>query len=395
MEGRTWLGVFKGAMRRVAKTHTQGGEEPRRGMERIPMARPSWDDDMRAAAVGTLDSLHWVKGPQGKAFGKEFSEYCGAVQGTPCQSGSVALWGALRLLDIGPGDEVLVPSLTYIATATCVSLVGATPVFVDVEPDHWCVDLTSLEAARTARTKAVIAVHLFGQMCDDALVEWCNEHGIAYIEDAAQAHGAVAASGIKAGGVGDVACFSFFPSKNLAVGGEGGMMMTRRDDLAARMDALVNHGRDARLESHELGSNLRMSEVTASIGRVQLQRLDGWLARRRAIAQRYHEAFTPLPGLNAPAVREGTHHAWHQYCLLADDPQHLRDTLEEAGVDSRIYYATPCHRQQVYANHPQHEQSFPVTDDIAHRLVAIPVFHQMTDDEVDRVIKAVVASIGS
>ena len=173
------------------------------------------------------------------------------------------------------------------------------------------------------------------------------------------------------------------------------MMMTRRDDLAARMDALVNHGRDARLESHELGSNLRMSEVTASIGRVQLQRLDGWLARRRAIAQRYHEAFTSLPGLNVPAVREGTHHAWHQYCLLAEDPQHLRDALEQAGVDSRIYYATPCHRQQVYANHPQHEQSFPVTDDIAHRLVAIPIFHQMTDDEVDRVIEAVVASIGS
>ena len=261
------------------------------------MARPSWDAEMREAAMTTLDSLHWVKGPQGASFGREFADYCGAVQGTPCQSGSVALWGALRLLDIGPGDEVLVPSLTYIATATCVSLVGATPVFVDVEPDHWCVDIASLEAARSPRTKAVIAVHLFGQMCDDALVTWCKEHDITYIEDAAQAHGAVAANGTKAGGVGDVACFSFFPSKNLAVGGEGGMMMTKRDDLAARMDALVNHGRDARLESHELGSNLRMSEVTASIGRVQLRRLEAWLARRRAIAQQYNDAFSQLPGL--------------------------------------------------------------------------------------------------
>ena len=361
-------------------------------MQRIPMARPSWDDEMRAAAVKTLDSLHWVKGPEGKAFGREFSAYCGAVQGTPCQSGSVALWGALRLLEIGPGDEVLVPSLTYIATATCVSLVGATPVFVDVEPDHWCVDMVSLEAARTPRTKAVIAVHLFGQMCDDALVDWCNEHSIAYIEDAAQAHGAVSATGVKAGCVGDVACFSFFPSKNLAVGGEGGMMMTRRDDLAARMDALVNHGRDARLESHELGSNLRMSEVTASIGRVQLQRLEGWLHRRRAIAQRYHAAFSDLDGLAIPAIREGTLHSWHQYCLLAEDPQRLQTALEQAGIDSRIYYATPCHRQQVYAQHPQHNEAFPVTDDIANRLVAIPVFHQMTDDEVQRVIDAVVSA---
>lgn len=359
------------------------------------MARPSWDAEMREAAMTTLDSLHWVKGPQGASFGREFADYCGAVQGTPCQSGSVALWGALRLLDIGPGDEVLVPSLTYIATATCVSLVGATPVFVDVEPDHWCVDIASLEAARSPRTKAVIAVHLFGQMCDDALVTWCKEHDITYIEDAAQAHGAVAANGTKAGGVGDVACFSFFPSKNLAVGGEGGMMMTKRDDLAARMDALVNHGRDARLESHELGSNLRMSEVTASIGRVQLRRLEAWLARRRAIAQQYNDAFSQLPGLITPAVRPDTLHAWHQYCLLVDDPQTLRDGLDAAGIDSRIYYATPCHRQQVYAAHPQHDEPLPVTDDIAHRLVAIPVHHQMTDAEVDRVVQAVRASTGS
>lgn len=189
-----------------------------------------------------------------------------------------------------------------------------------------------------------------------------------------------------------MACFSFFPSKNLAVGGEGGMMMTRREDLAARMDALVNHGRDARLESHELGSNLRMSEVTASIGRVQLQRLEGWLHRRRAIAQRYHEAFSNLPGLTIPAVRQGTLHSWHQYCLLAEDPQRLRAALEQSSIDSRIYYATPCHRQQVYANHPQHEEAFPVTDDVADRLVAIPVHHQMTDGEVQRVIDAVVST---
>ena len=356
------------------------------------MARPSWDAEMRQAALDTLDSLHWVKGPQGKAFGSEFAIYSDAVQGTPCQSGSVALWAALRLLEIGPGDEVLVPSLTYIATATCVSLAGATPVFVDVEPDYWCVDLAALEAARTPKTKAVIAVHLFGQMCDDDLVKWCEDHGIAYIEDAAQAHGAVAKNGTKAGGVGDVACFSFFPSKNLAVGGEGGMMTTRREDLAARMDALVNHGRDARLESHEVGSNLRMSEVSAAIGRIQLKRLDDWLVRRRAIAARYHEAFASLEGVETPAVRPETAHAWHQYCLLADHPDALREALDRAAIDSRVYYATPIHRQKVYETHGQFETELTVTDDIAHRLVAIPVHHQMTDEEVDRVVDAVLAS---
>ena len=380
-------------MERMQKTHTQGGEEPRRGMERISMARPSWDDEMRQAALDTLDSLHWVKGPQGKAFGSEFASYSDAVQGTPCQSGSVALWAALRLLEIGPGDEVLVPSLTYIATATCVSLAGATPVFVDVEPDYWCVDLAALEAARTPNTKAVIAVHLFGQMCDDALVKWCDDHGIAYIEDAAQAHGAVAKNGTKAGGVGDVACFSFFPSKNLAVGGEGGMMTTRREDLAARMDALVNHGRDTRLESHEVGSNLRMSEVSAAIGRVQLQRLDGWLARRREIASTYHAAFAELNDVILPNIRPGTEHAWHQYCLLVEDPDDLRAALDQAGIDSRVYYATPIHRQQVYAGHPQHDEELPITDSIAHRLVAIPVHHQLSDVDVQRIVQAVCESI--
>lgn len=358
-------------------------------MERIAMARPSWDEEMRDAAMETLDSLHWVKGPQGKAFGEEFSQYCGAIQGTPCQSGSVALWGALRLLEIGPGDEVLVPSLTYIATATCVSLVGAHPVFVDVEPEYWCVDIAALEAARTERTKAVIGVHLFGQLCDSELQSWCEKNNIAYIEDAAQAHGATHGTTGKAGSLGDVACFSFFPSKNLAVGGEGGMMMTKRTELAARMDALVNHGRDARLESHELGSNLRMSEVTASIGRVQLKRLDGWLKRRRDIAEQYRLAFDKLPGIQLPQVRGNTQHAWHQYCILLDEPDSFRATLDEKGIDSRVYYGQPCHRQGVYASHPQHDTTFPVTDSIASRLVAIPIHHQLTDNEVQRIINAV------
>lgn len=353
------------------------------------MARPSWDEEMRSAAMDTLDSLHWVKGPQGKAFGQEFAAFCGAIQGTPCQSGSVALWAALRLLGIGVGDEVIVPSLTYIATATCVSLVGATPVFVDVEPEYWCLDVACLEQARTAATKAVIGVHLFGQMCDDRIAQWCTQHQLAYIEDAAQAHGAVSASGKVAGSIGDVACFSFFPSKNIAVGGEGGMMMTRRSDLAFSMEAFVNHGRDDRLESHELGSNLRMSEVSAAIGRVQLRRLPVWLARRREIAKRYAQAFSNLTGILAPPTRANTGHAWHQYCLLVDDPEPFRDTLDRFGIESRIYYDTPCHRHAVYSTHVQHSTTLPVTDEIASRLVAIPLFHEMTEQEVERVITAV------
>ena len=306
----------------------------------------------------------------------------------------MALWGALRLLGIGPGDEVIVPSLTYIATATCVSLVGATPVFVDVESEHWCLDVNAVASAKTVNTKAVIGVHLFGQLCDAKLGQWCDEHNIAYIEDAAQAHGAMelTAPHRKAGALGDVACFSFFPSKNLAVGGEGGMLMTKRNDLAARMDALVNHGRDQRLESQELGSNLRMSEVTAAIGRIQLGRLEAWIERREHIAKQFSVAFDGLDAIQLPRIREGTRHAWHQYCLLAHDPTGLREALDAKGIDSRVYYSTPCHRQNVYSNHPQHTQTLPITDDIASRLVAIPVHHELSDEEVERIISAVIQS---
>ena len=171
------------------------------------------------------------------------------------------------------------------------------------------------------------------------------------------------------------------------------MMTTRREDLAARMDALVNHGRDARLESHEVGSNLRMSEVSAAIGRVQLQRLDGWLARRREIASTYHAAFAELNDVILPNIRPGSEHAWHQYCLLVEDPDNLRAALDQAGIDSRVYYATPIHRQQVYADHPQHDEELPITDSIAHRLVAIPVHHQLSDVDVQRIVQAVCESV--
>lgn len=361
-------------------------------MQRISIAQPSWDDEMRTAAISTLDSLRWVKGEQGKSFGLEFAKMCGAIHATPCQSGSVALWAALRLLNIGPGDEVIVPSFTYIATATCVSLVGATPVFVDIEEDYWCLDLNEVEKARNEHTKAVIGVHLFGQMYDPRLISWCLNHNIALIEDAAQAHG----GGMLhdgdwkgAGACGDIGCFSFFPSKNMAVGGEGGMLTTTRTDISNRMQAFVNHGRDVTLESLEVGSNLRMSEVSAAIGRVQLQRLPHWVERRQSIAQRYTEAFFPIQGIEPPAVRPNSTHAWHQYCIRTHAPQQLKTMMDERGIDARMYYATPCHRQKVYESHPQFNQRLPNTDDLGSQLVAIPVHHQLSDDDVQRVISVV------
>ena len=257
-----WLGVLKGTLSIVIEKQTQGGRPIRRGMERIPMARPSWEKEMRDAALATLDSKQWVKGTQVAGFGKEFADYCGVLGATPCQNGSSALWAALRIAGIGPGDEVIVPSFTFISSTTCVLLVGAKPVFVDIEPDYFCLDVQKVKQAITTDTKAVIGVHLFGQTYSSELVELCRKENIVLIEDAAQAHGArqtFANGGERiSGAMGDIGCFSFFPSKNMAVGGEGGMLTTTKPQFQDRIVGITNHGRSPDLEAIQLGSNLRI-----------------------------------------------------------------------------------------------------------------------------------------
>ena len=345
-------------------------------MQRIPLARPTWDDEMRQAAIATLDSGRWVKGPQNQAFGQSFAAHCGALAAIPCQNGSAALWAAMRLADIKQGDEVIVPSLSFLASATCITLVGATPVFADVD-EYWCISYEQIVEKITPRTKAVIAVQLFGQPFDERIVDLCKQNNLILIEDAAQAHGGMMGEKM-AGSIGDIACFSFFPSKNMAVGGEGGMITTNRPEFAERLNALVNHGRSDRVTAQELGSNLRMSEVSAAIGNVQLQRLDGWVSRRREIANRYLNEMT-IQGL--PLAKPG--HAWHQFCINTSTS--LIEHLDSLGIDSRVHYPIPIHKQSIYAS----EEVLKRTESICENLVAIPVFHEMTDEEVDRVIQAV------
>jgi len=355
--------------------HTQGGEPLRRHMKRIPLAKPYWDDECEQAAVAALTSGRWVKGPEAKAFGEEFANWCGAIAAVPCQSGSAALWAALRLLDIGPGDEVIVPGMTFIATATSVSLVGATPVFADIESDYWCICPDDVEAKITSKTKAVIGVHLFGQPFSPRLREICDNHEIALIEDAAQAHGAIL-EGKMAGAIGDIACFSFFPSKNMAVGGEGGMITTTRPEYSEKLKRLVDHGRNDTLESIELGTNLRMSEVNAAIGRVQLKHIDEWTNKRRENSRLLrHDTKT----------RPNCEHAWHQLCVFVNDPNETISNFNKAGIDSRVHYPLPCNRHQVYSEHFQHQTTLPNCEEISHKLVAIPIHPSLDGNEIERI----------
>nr|MCS5534218.1 DegT/DnrJ/EryC1/StrS family aminotransferase [Candidatus Poseidoniales archaeon] len=242
--------------------------------ERIPMGRMFIDDEMLDVAHRILASGQWIKGPESKAFGAEWAAYCGALGGTPCSNGSVALIAALHALEVGHGDDVIVPSHTYIASATCITMVGANPVFVEIDEDYYTLDPSAVEAAITTQTKAIIAVHLYGQPIDSAIYEIASNHGIPVIEDSAQAHGA-SLNGQRVGSFGDIATFSFFPSKNMAVGGDGGAILTNREDLVQRISTFIDHGRLDKYRNDVLGTNFRLSEIQCGIGRIQLKHLDG------------------------------------------------------------------------------------------------------------------------
>ena len=360
--------------------------------ERIPLARPSWTDEMRQAAISTLDSGRWVKGPQGRDFAEEFADYCGVAYASPCNSGSGALIAALRLLGIGPGDEVIVPSLTFIATATSVSMTGATPVFAEVEPEFWCLDVEDVKKRITSKTKGVIGVHLFGQCYTTDLIDLCEEHDLALIEDAAQAHGASIVhngAATMAGALGTISCFSFFPSKNVAVGGEGGMITSAHPEIGARIKSIVDHGRDGSLQSQEVGTNMRMSEVFAAIGRKQLMHLDSWLTKRRSIATKFSDVLDANAHLHAPSIRPNSEHAWHQFCIQTTLAEQFIEHMNNHDIDSRLVYPTPCHLHPVYADHPQSEEVFSTTEHLCRELVAIPVHHGLTEDEVERILEAI------
>ena len=237
----------------------------------------------------------------------------------------------------------------------------------------------------------IITHHLFGQTYDPALIELCERNRIGLIEDAAQAHGtSMLINGERriAGSLGDIACFSFFPSKNMAVGGEGGMITTNNEAIGSRMRSIINHGRDGTLQSQEVGTNMRMSEVFAAIGRKQLEHLDHWLEIRRNTAEQYASAIEKNRLISAPSKFPDSEHGWHQYCVKVEDSEHFIAHMTEHDIDARVFYSTPCHQHPVYSTHPQHNETLVITESICKRLVAIPIHHGLTDEERKRVVSA-------
>ena len=344
-------------------------------------------EELRAAVERVLDDGRYILGPEVQAFEREFADYCGAAHGIGVANGTEAITIALRAMGVGPGDEVVVPSFTFYASAEAIPATGARPVFCDIDPETYCVTADTVKAALTPNTKAVIAVHLFGNIAPIAEIEAL---GVPVLEDSAQAAGSTSDRG-RPGSLGTAATFSFFPSKNLGCFGDGGMITTRDAEVAERVRMLRFHGSRDKVSFEQVGYNSRLDEIQAAILRVQLPHLDG-LADGRRQAGRYYEQAGLGELVSLPRATEGSQPAWHLYMVGHDEADRLQAALQAAGVEARPYYRTPVHRQPAMA-HWGEGLDLPATERAASRNLAIPISPVLSSEMVEQVVTAVRSAV--
>ena len=361
----------------------------------IPVAKPSLGVEEINAVSTVIQSGMLAQGPRVLEFESAFSRYCNTLHGIAMNSGTAALHATLVALGIGKGDEVIVPSFTFFATASSVCMCGATPVFADVEENTFNISPDSLEEQLTGKTKAVIGVHLFGQpFAVRPVAKICEERGISLIEDAAQAHGAEY-HGKKVGSFGVAGCFSFYPTKNMTAG-EGGMVTTNDPALSERMRRFINHGQAEKYHHTSIGYNFRMTDIGAAIGLAQLHKLDAFNAKRRETAA-YYDARIDRTGIILPEIVPGVKHVYHQYTIRVTDTCRLtRDqlavALREKGIGTGVHYPVPLHRQPVFLEYAE-KSHCPVADSLAGEVLSLPV-HPLVTDEVRAYIAACINEVG-
>jgi dTDP-3-amino-3,4,6-trideoxy-alpha-D-glucose transaminase len=340
-------------------------------------------EELRAAVARVLDSERYILGPEVESFEREFAGYCGAAQAIGVANGTEAITIALRAMGVGPGDEVVVPSFTFYASAEAIPPTGATPVFCDIDPDTYCVTAATVKAALTPRTKAVIAVHLFGNVAPVAEIEAL---GVPVLEDAAQAAGSYAQAG-RPGALGTAATFSFFPSKNLGGFGDGGMVTTSDPEIAERVRVLRFHGSHDKVTYEQVGYNSRLDELQAAVLRVQLPHLDGWADGRRRAGRHYQEAgLGELASLPRPVAESSP--AWHLYVIGHPEVGRVEAALKAAGVGHKGYYRTPVHRQASMLTYAKGIE-LPATERAAATHLAIPMTPVLTREQADEVVAAI------
>jgi dTDP-4-amino-4,6-dideoxygalactose transaminase len=337
-------------------------------------------NEIDQAVLNVLDSAKFILGPEMKAFEDEMAAYCGVKEAVAVGNGTDALVLALKGLGIGKGDEVITSPFTFFASAETVAQVGATPVFVDIDPVTLNLDLNQLEAKITPRTKAIIPVHIFGQMVDvERVMEIAARHDLKVIEDSAQAIGAEY-RGRKAGSIGHVGTFSFFPTKNLGAYGDAGMIVTNDEHLAAHLRMLRFHGCKTKYYHDEIGFNSRMDEIQAAILRVKFKYIDQWNQARREKAARYDELLAQAP-LTLPGVDTNGKPVYHLYVLRSEKRDAIMEGLKKAGIASAIYYPVPLHLQRAFRDLGYKERDFPITEKACREAVAIPCYPELTDEQ--------------
>jgi dTDP-3-amino-3,4,6-trideoxy-alpha-D-glucose transaminase len=345
--------------------------------------------ELAAAAERVLASGWYVLGEEGRAFERDFAAACGAAHAVGCASGTDAIELALRALDVGPGDEVVTQASTCVPTVAGIERAGATPVLCDVDPDSGVLDPASLARAVGPATRAVVPVHLYGQMADVDAVR-AAAPGIPVVEDCAQAHGAEL-RGRRAGSLGELAAFSFYPTKNLGALGDGGAVATRNDALAERLRRVRVYGQADRYHHVERGVNSRLDELQAALLRVKLPLLDGWNARRAEIAAAYDEALagTPVRPLGRLPDRR---HAFHLYVVRAPEREAFRRGLAEVGVDTLVHYPVPIHGHPPYRELRRDLEELAAAERLAAEVVSLPLYPELTDAEVEHVARAAAAA---
>jgi dTDP-4-amino-4,6-dideoxygalactose transaminase len=341
-------------------------------------------EEIDAAVLDVLDKTQFILGPNVSALEAEAGRYHGVPHAVGVANGTDALLLALRAFGIAAGDEVITTPFTFIATAEVVGLLGAVPVFVDIDPDTFNIDPALIEAALTEKTKAIIPVHLFGQPCDmDPILAVARRHRLKVIEDCAQAFGA-RYKGRIVGTLGDAGCFSFFPSKNLACYGDGGMVITADAAVDTALRVLRNHGSSVRYYHSVLGYNSRLDEIQAAIVRVKLRHIDAFNEGRRRAADLYRTHIR-RPGIVLPSEAEGCRHVYHQFTILAGMRDRLQEALAKAGIASAVYYPVPLHRQEAFRAGGARHGALPVSDGMAERVLSLPMFPEITDEEILRI----------
>lgn len=351
------------------------------------------DQDINAAIKRVLESQHFILGPEVKALEQEVAAYCGRKFGVGVASGTDALTIALCAYGVGPGDEVIVPSFTFIATADCVSLLGATPVFVDIEPNTFCIDPEKVARKITPRTKAIIPVHLYGQSADmDPILELARAHKLLVIEDTAQAIGATY-KGRKTASIGDVGCLSFFPSKNLGGYGDGGMVVTDSEEMAKQLRSLRAHGTTKKYFSVRQGWNSRLDELQAAILRVKLAHLDTWSAGRREKAAHYDRLLQDVPAIKTPKTEAGREHVFHQYTVRVPRREAVSKFLNDRGIGNTVYYPVPIHLQPIYKSLGYQQGDLPETECACNEVLSLPIYPELTDNQVESVAAALAEAV--